>query len=171
VSHSHICRVCGQQFRSPRVDAFTCSDTCRKRRQRGGDLAYLARDEFLRPSAETYQAAHLEAVRARQGFNRAVRKSRALRRESRRMKLEIRQQNLRREIRAELYPEVLKEIAGWQARIASKPSPKLLGPVAGALKLFHEQRRNDTSARAIAQFLSWPEEEVQQALTELAATS
>jgi hypothetical protein len=36
------CRVCGLDFRPVRFDALTCSDPCRKRRSRGGDLAYLA---------------------------------------------------------------------------------------------------------------------------------
>jgi hypothetical protein len=37
------CRVCGQQFRSVRFDAVTCSTTCRSRmrKSRGQDLAYL----------------------------------------------------------------------------------------------------------------------------------
>ena len=36
------CRVCGQQFRPVRFDALTCSTTCRMRKTRGADLAYLA---------------------------------------------------------------------------------------------------------------------------------
>src|SRR6266852_9984338 len=35
------CRVCGQVFTPVRIDAVTCSSTCRQRRHRGGDLAYL----------------------------------------------------------------------------------------------------------------------------------
>jgi hypothetical protein len=38
---TRFCRVCGQSFRTSRLDAETCSDTCRARRRRGGDLAYL----------------------------------------------------------------------------------------------------------------------------------
>jgi len=34
--------VCGQFFTPVRLDAVTCSSTCRQRRHRGGDLAYLA---------------------------------------------------------------------------------------------------------------------------------
>jgi hypothetical protein len=37
-----FCRVCGQQFRPVRFDALTCSTTCRMRKTRGADLAYLA---------------------------------------------------------------------------------------------------------------------------------
>jgi hypothetical protein len=33
--------VCGQPFRPVRFDASTCSDTCRMRKSRGADLAYL----------------------------------------------------------------------------------------------------------------------------------
>jgi hypothetical protein len=36
------CRVCGLPFQPARFDALTCSDTCRQRRHRGLDLAYLA---------------------------------------------------------------------------------------------------------------------------------
>jgi len=35
------CRVCGQRFVPLAVEALTCSNACQKRRQRGGDLAYL----------------------------------------------------------------------------------------------------------------------------------
>ena len=38
---TRFCRVCGQQFQSVRFDAETCSTTCRMRRSRGQDLAYL----------------------------------------------------------------------------------------------------------------------------------
>ena len=36
-----FCRVCGQPFRPVRFDALTCSTTCRMRKSRGHDLAYL----------------------------------------------------------------------------------------------------------------------------------
>lgn len=36
------CRVCGETFRPSRYDQETCTDRCRQRRHRGGDLAYLA---------------------------------------------------------------------------------------------------------------------------------
>jgi hypothetical protein len=36
-----FCRVCGQPFRPVRFDAVTCSTTCRMRKGRGLDLAYL----------------------------------------------------------------------------------------------------------------------------------
>jgi hypothetical protein len=36
------CRVCGMPFRPVRFDALVCSNTCAKRKSRGGDLAYLA---------------------------------------------------------------------------------------------------------------------------------
>jgi len=38
---SRFCRVCGQPFRPVRFDALTCSTTCRMRKSRGADLAYL----------------------------------------------------------------------------------------------------------------------------------
>jgi hypothetical protein len=39
---SRYCRSCGQPFRPVRFDALTCCGTCRTRKSRGGDLAYLA---------------------------------------------------------------------------------------------------------------------------------
>jgi hypothetical protein len=41
-ARQRFCRVCGQPFRTTRLDAETCSTTCRTRRRRGGDLAYLS---------------------------------------------------------------------------------------------------------------------------------
>jgi hypothetical protein len=38
---SRFCRVCGQPFRPIRFDALTCG-TCRTRKSRGADLAYLS---------------------------------------------------------------------------------------------------------------------------------
>ena len=38
---ARYCRVCGLRFVPVVMDALTCSDACQKRRQRGGDLAYL----------------------------------------------------------------------------------------------------------------------------------
>src|SRR5262249_36181171 len=38
---SRFCRVCGQPFQPVRLDAMTCSTTCRMRKSRGFDLAYL----------------------------------------------------------------------------------------------------------------------------------
>jgi hypothetical protein len=37
-----VCRVCGRDFVAARFDALTCTDTCRQRLRRGGELAYLA---------------------------------------------------------------------------------------------------------------------------------
>ena len=51
-AYVHICNkwplnrdfvgVCGQPFRPVRFDALTCSTTCRIRKSRGADLAYLS---------------------------------------------------------------------------------------------------------------------------------
>ncbi len=51
---SRPCRVCGTVFRPERWDALTCSDTCRSRRMRGQDLAYVA------DLPEAQQAKHRE---------------------------------------------------------------------------------------------------------------
>ena len=40
-SRTRYCRVCGLTFRHRRFDAVVCSDTCRKRLSRDGDLGYL----------------------------------------------------------------------------------------------------------------------------------
>jgi hypothetical protein len=36
------CRVWGMPFRPVRFDALVCSNTCAKRKSRGGDFPYLA---------------------------------------------------------------------------------------------------------------------------------
>jgi hypothetical protein len=40
-ARARFCRVCGQPFQPVRFDALTCSTTCRIRKSRGADLAYL----------------------------------------------------------------------------------------------------------------------------------
>jgi hypothetical protein len=158
---SHFCRVCGQRFVSARSDAIVCSDTCRKRRQRGGDLAYLTDepDTVMRRVDEECQAANLEAIRARREEGRATRSARSARRDLHRMALRA---EIRREMKAEVLLEVLHEV-----NRPRHPAPKLLGPVAAALKLFQQERRNDLSARAIAEFLSWDEDVVERAMAVL----
>jgi hypothetical protein len=42
LARQQFCRVCGEPLGSARFDALTCSSTCRMRRYRGADLAYLA---------------------------------------------------------------------------------------------------------------------------------
>jgi hypothetical protein len=37
----HSCMVCGTVFWAKRFDARMCTDTCRQRLRRGGDLAYM----------------------------------------------------------------------------------------------------------------------------------
>jgi hypothetical protein len=85
---SRFCRVCGQPFRPVRFDALTCSGTCRMRKSRGADLAYLttlppdqarARRmihdavEFEIATARDVGAAQREGRRARRGMPRVKR--------------------------------------------------------------------------------------------------
>jgi hypothetical protein len=84
------CRVCGLSFRSRRLDAITCSSTCRQRLRRGQAFAYLEGLNKSQQKAERKRhealdkliAAHrdrMRLVRARRAEKRA--KKQALLRE------------------------------------------------------------------------------------------
>jgi hypothetical protein len=53
---SRPCRVCGQPFTPRRWDALYCTDTCKSRAHRGGDLTYIDR---LTTEQEVHQARRL----------------------------------------------------------------------------------------------------------------
>jgi hypothetical protein len=61
-------RVCGQPFRAFRLDAETCSTTCRSRRRRGADLGYLSALPAAQADARRFvhdaQAATIASTRA-----------------------------------------------------------------------------------------------------------
>jgi hypothetical protein len=62
-ARQRFCRVCGEPFRSTRFDALTCSSTCRMRRYRGADLAYLEAWPSAQADARRFvHQAHLDTI-------------------------------------------------------------------------------------------------------------
>jgi hypothetical protein len=159
-----VCRVCGREFVAPRFDAKTCTPTCRQRLRRGGDLGYLAGLGKRQQRAERkMHAAYDEAKATYRELVIANRAARAERRKLRQQKAEEERQRLLDQIVGAAYRETQQK----QRQQAQ------LGGVAGVLKLFTNERRNDMSAEAIAAFLDsvhYPVEEVAERLTELKAS-
>src|SRR5438067_7606969 len=54
------CRVCGTTFRPERWDALVCCPTCKARRLRGQDLAYL--DGLTQATEEEHQRLHKDVA-------------------------------------------------------------------------------------------------------------
>jgi hypothetical protein len=90
-ARQRFCRVCGQPFRATRLDAETCSTTCRTRRRRGGDLTYLSALPADQAQARRFvheaQAATIATARAVAASKREGRRQRHGLPEVRRMKL------------------------------------------------------------------------------------
>jgi hypothetical protein len=60
---SRFCRVCGEPFQAKRFDALTCTGTCRMRKARGADLAYLAAlPSYLAEVRRSVHEADLDAI-------------------------------------------------------------------------------------------------------------
>jgi DNA polymerase III epsilon subunit-like protein len=75
------CRVCGQPFRPARFDSVVCSDTCAKRKYRGGDLAYLATmPDYLADARRFLHEADLDAIATARAVAVSQREGRAERR-------------------------------------------------------------------------------------------
>jgi hypothetical protein len=72
------CRVCGLRFRSRRIDAITCSSTCRQRLKRGQAFAYLeGEDRRLQKAERKRHEALDEQIAAHRDRMRLVRARRA----------------------------------------------------------------------------------------------
>jgi hypothetical protein len=82
------CRVCGLRFRSRRLDAITCSSTCRQRLRRGQAFAYLEGQDKRQQKAERKRhealdkliaehRARMKVVRARRAEKRARKQARS----------------------------------------------------------------------------------------------
>jgi hypothetical protein len=155
---SATCRVCGETFRPVRFDAITCTDTCRKRLQRGGAFAYLADLSPMERRAERKRhALHDQTIDS-------TRKVMAERRE--RLRLDPnRPLRVQKRQKAAERKRVAEEVARQQRRARAKldmeqqrPRNDNLGMVVvGAIMLFVKQRRNDFSAEAITAMLDMPE--------------
>ena len=81
------CRVCGEAFRPSRYDQETCSDRCRQRRHRDGDLEYIA---GLDPVMAKVRRARHDAVTDEIAIGRMVGRSRREGRAERRLKPKLR---------------------------------------------------------------------------------
>jgi hypothetical protein len=79
---SLCCRVCGRYFPASRVDALTCSSTCRQRLRRGQDLAYL--NGLPERQQQVEREMHAANDRLIAAHRNAVAKVRDLKREARR---------------------------------------------------------------------------------------
>jgi hypothetical protein len=79
--------VCGQPFRPVRFDALTCSTTCRMRKSRGADLAYLT---TLPPDQARARRMIHDAVESEVAIARDVGASRREGRRARRGMLRVR---------------------------------------------------------------------------------
>jgi hypothetical protein len=74
------CRVCGHEFTPSRFDQRVCTDTCRQRLHRGGDLAYLADlDPKPRRAARAQHVKIEREIAERKAANAAERKARRAR--------------------------------------------------------------------------------------------
>jgi hypothetical protein len=81
VVKSRFCHVCGQPFPLFRFDALTCTSTCRGRKTRGGDLAYLVTlPDYLVEVRRAIHEADLDAVATAKAVRAAKREGRAQRR-------------------------------------------------------------------------------------------
>ena len=140
----NTCRVCGQGFRSRRFDAITCTSTCRQRFKRGYDLAYLdGLTKREQKAARAYHEATDAWIEAHRRHLAIVRANRAERRAKR-------QERQREQVLTEIYANITREQLRKEQQHERQ---RLAGTVAGALKLFAQQQRNDMSAEAIWQFL------------------
>jgi hypothetical protein len=162
--HSRICRVCGRWFASSRADAMTCTDTCRSRLRRGGDLAYLS--GLSRREQRAHRKLHALSDAARAAHKEHV----VAVREAREAKREVREQEAE-----EARERLLNEIVGARLRETEREQ-RLTGAVrsvAGCLKYMLRERHNDFSAEAITALLnrpdSYPLELVTEALAKLGA--
>jgi hypothetical protein len=78
---SRYCRVCGQPFKPVRFDALTCCGTCRTRKSRDGDLAYLATlPDYLADVRRFLHEADLDAIATARAVAVSQREGRAERR-------------------------------------------------------------------------------------------
>jgi hypothetical protein len=162
---SMVCRVCGLEFTAPRYNAVTCTDTCRQRLWRGQAFAYLDGLSPARKRAERKRHARWDELVAAHKRELAEARTRA------ELRRELRQQRAEQERERFIAETVGRAYLADQNR---NRELRELDTVAGILKLFAQERRNDMSAEAIAEFLSnpyaYPVEAIASALEQLRAS-
>jgi len=166
-----VCQVCGSQFTASRFNARTCTSACRQRLRRGQEFAYLAGLTKRQQRAGREMHAAYDKLKA---AHKAIEAKLEARRQQAELKLERAIAELTSKITALANfaallrsREQLKKLREEQGR----QRQRMRSSVAGVLKLFDQQRRNDRSAQAIAAFLDMPEyfpvEVVRELLAEL----
>jgi hypothetical protein len=174
-----VCHVCGRNFTASRFDARTCTSACRQRLRRGQEFAYLAGlTKRQQRAGREMHAAYDKLRAAHKDHVAAMRKAREAKREARRQQAEQDRERAIAELTSKITAltnfaalsrsrEQLKKLREEQAR----QRQRMRGSVAGVLKLFDQQQRNDRSAEAIAAFLDMPDyfpvEVVRELLAEL----
>jgi hypothetical protein len=158
-----VCRVCGLEFTAARFDAKTCTDTCRSRLRRGGDLAYLDDPALSRKEKRAGRAMHAAYDDTKAAHRKLVEATRAARDERRKLREQKKEQERQR---------FLDEVTGriYRQQQEDRQRQGQLSTVAGCIKLFAKERRNDFSAEAIAALLDsphYPVEDVAERLAEL----
>jgi hypothetical protein len=160
-----VCHVCGRNFTASRFDARTCTSACRQRLRRGREFAYLAGlTKRQQRTGREMHAAYDKLKAAHKHHVAATRKAREAKREARRQQAE----QVRERTIAELTSKITA-LANFAALLRARKQRKKLreeqerrrqrmrGTVAGVLKLFDRQQRDDRSAEAITAFLDMPE--------------
>jgi hypothetical protein len=174
-----FCRVCGRNFTASRFDAHTCTSACRQRLRRGQEFAYLAGlTKRQQRAGREMHAAFDKLKAAHKNHAAATRKARKAKREARRQQAEQERERAIAELTSKInalasFASLLRsrEQLKKQREEQERQRQRMRGTIAGVLKLFNQQQRNDRSAEAIAAFLDMPEhfpvEVVRELLVEL----
>ena len=155
MSHEPIpCRVCGLEFTPSRFDAITCSSTCRQRLRRGNALAYLA---DLSPAEQRiHRDLHAALDASREAEKKAVAASKQVREARRQAKLVKIENSIRVQLKLDDLLKVVAQPNSSEEAAEARAHQRALGSVAVVLQLFAEEKRNDFSPAAVADFLNAP---------------
>ena len=175
MSHREICRVCGLRFTAKRLDARTCSSTCRQRLRRGGAFAYFAtltkaerrRERKIHDASDAY-------VTARKGAAAARRAARASERKLREHDAKIARDKAAEKARHNAETERLAAAMLLLLEEGRERTyERVHYGVIVVLKMFVQEQRNDLSAEAIAAHMNRPDfplDVVTEALADLKAS-
>ena len=158
-TYREICRVCGLRFTAKRLDARTCSSTCRQRLRRGGAFAYFTtltkaerrREREIHTASDNYITTHKRATAARRKARASERKLREHDAKIARDKaVEIARHNAETERLAAAMMLLLEEER-------ERSYERVHRGVVIVLKTFVQEKRNDLSAEAIAAYMNRPD--------------
>jgi len=139
-----ICRVCGRDFTSRRVDAITCTSTCRQRLSRGHAFAYLAglskREQKVHREMHAGYDRLIASVKRRNAFLKDLR-------------AEKRAEKQERERQRQL-PQTFADIGFQYVREPQLEQQRWLRiAVTGAIPFLVKEQRNDISAEVIFELI------------------